>query len=398
MVKLKQVRVRNYKAFEDTTFVPDESGLTVVIGSNGSGKTSLWEVLSLLSRLANGWQVSWLGRQFSGRGRTFVGCLPWHESERELNLQLRLSVGRSKLDSEVDYEVGWSPNPETGQPQLTTESLVFNGKELLRFDSTTGRYDSKSPVQWHFLEKNYPLVLSSIGRQALANTKYSLVREAFEDVAKWGVYRFRVLDLGKDLRDLDIASEPRDSLTLTGDNLAVVLHAWKESPDIYPFAELQSAIRVMLQRAGLDEVQWDVRTEVAGGSVYAFVRFSRPRAASGKTDWFDLAFGPDGFKAYFQLMTALLHPSPLTVIEEPESHLEPRLLDLLGSQLATTAGSGRQVIVTTHSPFLAQLVPIDSVRVLRAKQFDSVPPEVRDGRDLIDAWLTDILHEPSTKQ
>ncbi|MBI3493266.1 MAG: AAA family ATPase [Acidobacteria bacterium] len=231
MTKLVSLKVQNYKAFDDTVFEPDSSGLTVVIGNNGSGKTSLWEVLSLLSRLANGWQIGWLTRQFGGRGRNFLGCLPWHRVDREMLFELHLKTDKPTRDGDIFYKVGWSANAETGEPQLTTEELTCNRVKLLRYDRTTGRYASPSPVHWHFLERNYPLALSSVGRQVLANTKYAAVKDAFDDVAEWGVYRFRVLDLGKSLSDLDIGSGPRESLTVVGDNLPVVLHAWKESPE-----------------------------------------------------------------------------------------------------------------------------------------------------------------------
>lgn len=292
MTKLISLRIKNYKAFEDTVFEPDSKGLTLIIGNNGSGKTSLWEVLSLLARLANGWQVPWLTRQFAGRGRNFLGCLPWHRADQEFSLQLHLRSDKPSRNGEIFYRVGWTANAETGEPQLTTEELHWDKTRLLAYDKTTGRYLKPSPVQWHFLERNYPLVLSTVGRQVLANTRFSAVKDAFDDIARWGVYRFRVLDLGKSLSDLDIGSGPRESLTVVGENLPLVLHAWKESPDQYPFAALRATIRVMLNRMGLEEVDWDVRTEVAGGTVYAFVRFFR--TSGGKSDWFDLAYGPDG--------------------------------------------------------------------------------------------------------
>jgi predicted ATPase len=390
MTKLRSLRIRNYKAFEDTVFEPDSKNLTVVIGNNGSGKTSLWEVLSLIARLANGWQLGWLTRQFAGRGRNFLGCLPWHRADEEFSIELHLQSETKNSHGDIVYRVGWTANAGTGEPQLTTEDLEWDKTRLLSYDRTTARYRSSSPAPWRFLERNYPLVLSTVGRQVLANTRFAAVKDAFDDVARWGVYRFRVLDLGKSLRDLDVGAGPRESLTVVGENLPLVLHAWKEAPDRYPFAALRSTIRVMLNRMDLADVDWDVRTEVAGGAVYAFVRFFRTRGQ--ESDWFDLAYGPDGLKSYFQLAVALLDRSSFVAIEEPESHLEPRLMDLLAAQLEETASS-RQVLITTHSPVLTQLIAPHAVRVLRQQRFEGIPAEV--GRDVMDAWLTDVLHERS---
>ncbi|MBM4395370.1 MAG: AAA family ATPase [Deltaproteobacteria bacterium] len=398
MAALKSLRICNYKAFADTTFEPDEGGLTILIGNNGSGKTSLWEVLSLLSRLASDWQVRWLEFQFNGRGRNFVGCLPWHQSDREMLIEMTLrgdGRGPSSAANELAYRVGWSANPETGLPELTTEEAVCNGKELLRFDRTTGRYspDQSSGVRWHFLERNYPLLLSSVGRQVLANTRFAWVKAMFDEVAAWNPHRFRVLDLGKDFGDLDITKGPLDRLTIIGTNLAPLLHAWKEAPDRWPFETLRSRIRLVLDRAGMERADWDVRTEVAGAVAYAFVRF-RELAGEGRNGrWFDLAFAPDGFKAFFLLATALLSDSPLILLEEPECHLEPRMLDLVADMMKQAAKGGHHVVATSHSPVLAQHLDPACIRILRSGRFLRVPVEVREGKDLVAAWLTDILDE-----
>ncbi len=102
-MRLRRIRIVNYKAFEDFTFEPDTSGLTAIIGPNGSGKTSLWEVVSLVSRLANDWQYGWLERQFRGRARSFVGCLPWRDSAREMLFELDIEDGPK---STCQYSVG----------------------------------------------------------------------------------------------------------------------------------------------------------------------------------------------------------------------------------------------------------------------------------------------------
>lgn len=388
MVRLKSLRVENYKAFEDATFVPDDSRLTVVVGANGSGKTSLWEILGLLSRLAPNWQLKWLDRQFGGRGRSFIGCLPWHQADRELRIEVVLGFGEYSLDKEATYQIGWTPNPETGHPELTTEVLVSEERELLRLNARTGRYESR--LQLYFLEKNYPLMLSAMGRQALQSAGHTALKRAFDDIGRWGVFRFRIMDLGKDFERIDITSGVRENLTTTGDNLLVVLHAWRENPSKTPFVDLRSLVRLLLDRAGLKDVDWDIHTEFAGGSAYAFLRFRR---LSREDSWFDMAYGPDGFKAYLQLMTALLSDHPLVAIEEPENHIEPRLLDLVARQMEASAARGTQVIATTHSPLLAQAVPVRSIRVLRNSRFEQVPDVVKTTGQVMDAWLTEILHD-----
>ncbi|MEW6742218.1 MAG: AAA family ATPase [Planctomycetota bacterium] len=284
-MRLARLSVTNYKAFEDFVFEPDPSGLTTVIGANGSGKTSLWEVLSLMSRLANGWQYEWLERQFRGRGRVF---------------------------------------------------------------------------DW---------------------------------LGTWGVYRFRVLDLMKNLGDLAVGQGPSDSLTTTGDNIARILYRWKTEPNPDRLRAVTDLLAVLLERTGNAAVTWDVATEIAGGTVYPFVRVYQ---SDTRDRWHELAYGPDGFKILLLIVCALNGREDFVVIEEPETHLDPRLMDVVADLLKSATTNGKQVVVTTHSPLLAQELPVGSIRVLTGRRCEAVPETVRVGGDVLAAWLTDVLHEKGT--
>jgi predicted ATPase len=55
-------------------------------------------------------------------------------------------------------------------------------------------------------------------------------------------------------------------------------------------------------------------------------------------------------------------PQPLIVVEEIENGLDPRAAQLILEEIRSAVDSGKvQVILTTHSPYLLNLVPIDSV-------------------------------------
>ena len=64
------------------------------------------------------------------------------------------------------------------------------------------------------------------------------------------------------------------------------------------------------------------------------------------------------------LLAVLRHPdpSPLIVIEEIENGLDPRTLHMVLDEVREVVQSGRsQVILTTHSPYLLDLLPLQTV-------------------------------------
>ncbi len=249
-------------------------------------------------------------------------------------------------------------------------------------------------MRWHFVERGYPLLLSTVARQALAGTKLQGVKEVFDWIATWGVFRFRILDSMKDFDDLALERGQSDALTTTGDNLARMLYAWKEQPNGEALQAISDVFKLLLQRSDYHNVGWDVKAEVAGGTVYLSVRLYKE---DDPDKWHELAFGPDGFKAVLLLASALLSRKSLILVEEPETHLDARLMDLIADMFLQGAKAGKQVIFTTHSPLLAQQVPAACIRVLSRTGSTTLPEEVIQSQQVLTAWLSDVLHERAAR-
>src|SRR5260370_39730447 len=65
------------------------------------------------------------------------------------------------------------------------------------------------------------------------------------------------------------------------------------------------------------------------------------------------------------VLTSKKEPIYLIGIEEPETGIDPHRLDLIASLLQTRASDDTQVIATTHSPVLVDLIPKKSLYVFR---------------------------------
>ena len=100
------------------------------------------------------------------------------------------------------------------------------------------------------------------------------------------------------------------------------------------------------------------------------------------------------FEAFVQevLKTSATYTLPLTAVEEPEAHVHPHAQRALLGQLNALPG---QLLVSTHSPFVASVIDIFSVRLMRkektgnavrsARRFDSA------GKERIDAEGISLL-------
>lgn len=105
----------------------------------------------------------------------------------------------------------------------------------------------------------------------------------------------------------------------------------------------------------------DIRIRKAAS--YLVVQFRHGSNASGK--WFDATQESDGTLRVAGILTALLQepPLPLIAVEEPELTVHPGALPLLLDFLRQ-ASKQSQVIISTHSPELLDLVEVEDVRVV----------------------------------
>ncbi len=114
--------------------------------------------------------------------------------------------------------------------------------------------------------------------------------------------------------------------------------------------------------AGLRRLTGDVRDiKVSKAASYLVAQFRH----GGKGKWFDAGQESDGTLRVAGILTALLQdpPLPLVGIEEPELTVHPGALPLLMDYLRQ-ASDRSQVLLTTHSPELLNLVKADEVRVV----------------------------------
>ncbi len=329
---LTSVRVHNFKALDETGAIKP-GGLTVFIGDNGTGKSSVLEALRLVAALSRqtldealapfgGFDhARWKGG--AKRGRATSLDEPFREYH-PIEITLRGNVGLVKATA-VTRITGQNRNVvafEHEALQVGDESFERGPRE--RPDRSilwqTSWFDD-----WQFLDM-VPGRMGQPVRRTQSGARIRLVPDG-SNLAEYILA----------MRDEEGGSDALEGLVET---LQVILpYAEDVVPDLREGFEREVALLLHEQ----------------GGKG----RFTVP-------GWM-LSTGTLRLVA---LLALLRHPRPpsLLCVEEIENGLDPRTIQLVVNELLNATESGRtQIMVTTHSPYLLDLVPLDSLVLVERK-------------------------------
>ena len=337
-MKIESIKLKNFKAFKSLE-ISNLPSLMILIGANGVGKTTFFDVLGFLSdALKNNI------RQALAKRGGFKEVISRGESGFiEIELQFRLNIaGKNRL---VTYllQIG----NEGGKP--------FVNREILRYKR--GAYGSP----YHFLDFSKGIGYAINNEEDFDKPDEELEREeqklgsedilaikglgqferfkaasAFRNfIESWHVSDFHI-ELARPSREVGYA----EHLSASGENLALVAqYLYENHHDVF-----KDVLTKMQQRVpGVEKVE--AETTVDGRIVLRFKdgAFKDPFVANYVSD------GTIKMFAYL-LMLYDPNPHPRLLIEEPENQLYPILLHELLEEFRLYAEKGGQVFVTSHSP------------------------------------------------
>lgn len=333
---IEELRIENYRALKDVRFTKLPK-LVVVVGANGTGKSTLFDVFSFLKDALAENVSSAVAKRGGFRELVSRG----HEGPVRITLKFRETTGRL-----ATYVLEVAPR----------RGRVVVSREVLRYKRGTG-----PGRPWHFVdfsEGNGTAITneSVYGEPGMEEERaeYKLDDAATLAIKGLGQFQdFRVVSEFRSLIDnwhisnFDIADARSSAeagyaehLSTRGENVAQVAQylydTHRESFD--------QVLEAMRQRIpGVSAV--DAKPTEDGRLVLQF-------HDNTFKDPFVARFVSDGtIKMFVYLL--LLHdpnPHPLIAIEEPENQLYPALLDLLLEEFRDYAQRGGQAFVSTHSP------------------------------------------------
>ena len=338
---LRYFRTENFKAVRASGKV-DFDWLTVFIGNNGVGKSSLIEALEayrdIVTRGMDAAFEKWHGfgyvvtkKKDDQRPRGFF------PSTEPLQLSLRGSWNSPSRVFNVNLTAGVDLGASV--PRITAESLrLAPGNTIIR--TADGRCETANNETLDRVRRVSP------GESAAP-------QDWVQELLRWQFLSLDPSAMGEPARQT--LADGRPVLSRNGSNLGQYLWSLRNA-SVDAFESLLEAMQYVLPYAR--DMQ-PVVTEAIERLVHLEITeqdFKIP-------GW----LLSTGTLRVLALLACLRHPTPppLLVIEEIENGLDPRTLHLVVEEIraAITAGT-TQVILTTHSPYLLDLLDLSHLVVV----------------------------------
>ncbi len=364
---LQQVSIAGYRSIRNIAV--DFRPLLAFIGSNNAGKSNIVDAIDFLaqvheigldaSMLSAGGLESLLHRTNGGRVRNLcfstVAVVQDGEALRvSHSFVLELlgdRFGGFRVASEqltVSSLVGSQFDPNS--LALTQISVMRSGEGFITMgpaDADTGTSTELKALS-RLVDSLHDRKIDKARLFLLGLAPLSPILTAFSE----SVSAARLFDIapGDAREDADTSHYPE--LTRFGSDLPTVLE-WLEEDHPREYGVIIAGLREALP--ALDAIQ--VVRGHRGTRSIEFIMSKGPSPLSAD----DVS---DGTVRYLGLLAGLHDPRvSFIMIEEPENSLHPWMIARLADQLVKAAES-KQIIVTTHSPFLMTKLPLTSIRVV----------------------------------
>lgn len=379
MDRITRLRIENVRACERVEL--EISPFTVLIGENGSGKSTIVEALELLRKAA---EPSFF-QQFYAVHRGMAGLLRKGATDLTIGVVIEDDAG---VEPALDYE--FTLAGRSGGAVVQAERLQIGARAVLRRSGAQGEmFDAgpdgkRVPLAPELLAPDR-LVIASFGVQPattplgrlLAALRGIEVHLNFDTVAAWAA---RSYQLPPSMRS-SVTLQPAERLSLLGFNLA---NAWSalKNVDTGHWDHTMELVRLGLGEA-IDSV--NIVADAAGGNVALAVKRTDMAEAIPAANLSDGQLSWLAFVALAQLNGR----RSLLAIDEPELHLHPSLLGRVISMLASLKGA--PIIVATHSDRVLEVIedPASAVRVCSLGAGGAVSIAHVDA-ELLPRWLAEF--------
>ena len=328
---LNALHVSNYRSLGKNVSITF-GGFTVLVGPNGAGKSNVMDALRFV---ADAMQMGLSGAISTRQG---IGAVRRWSDGRPFDVTIQLEMTLSEGPAHYAFELTGSAANEY-EVKLEWARVTHLG-EVVEFRVERGEWKA-GPEGLRPLLGVKTLALPIVG----GDQRFQELIRALQNITVYTIF--------PDALRVPQKYSPSKPMSRHGDNWVSIL---KDQPESTWKPDLIAALH---QLTG-DTI--DIRIEQAASYLVVQLKHASPHKTS---KWFDAAQESDGTLRVAGIVSALLQepPVPLIGVEEPELTVHPGAIPLLYDHLMQ-ATRRSQVVVTTHSPELLDLVQPDDVRVV----------------------------------
>lgn len=334
--RLTRLTVSNYRSIGENVSI-DFEPLTVLVGINGSGKSNLLDAPRFIAHALTD------GLESAVESRHGFDAIQRDAGGKRGSVRIELALSTESWTATYEIELGRSKALDFAVQSERLEVTDDHDPRVNSFwKNRLGNVISTWPGLDTPVRDKRNLSLIAIG----GDERLAAVVDALRSIETYSLFP-------EELRKAQPPG-PREYLTKFGEN-------WPSIVRRVMSGESAPYLRLALERVTGDIIGVRASRPIAGLNA---VEFEHARG-DGKTKWFPASRQSDGTLRVAGILTALVQEPPLTMIgiEEPEQTVHAGVLGVLADFLAEAAAAST-VVVTTHSPELIDLVPVEGIRVV----------------------------------
>lgn len=364
---LPAIKITGYRPFDSILFrfMP----LQIIVGANGSGKSSLFEFLKFIrdacyQEIPPEIVAGTIGQQI------------FHKPGPD---KLRWSVKVAAKEKIPLYYQGELMGPVGSAriifERVSTKESMDNGvdNDYIFLDFRNGRGSVRDPKDKEFKRKEWDLKKpNQLGLGAITDSTLVTLFNLREYIRGWRFYNS--FNVNNDAIRKSVPTSQEPLLHEDAGNLSAVLfNLMTEQPQA--FAELKSVIKAAIP--GFKDL--NVKARGGPGEVIAFWQ-----EKNIDTD-LSLADLSDGTLRFIAWATLSVMPAPPTLIciDEPDQGVHPRTLPILAGSFEKAA-QRTQVILATHASYFLSQFAFKNIAVMKKQSGKSIYVQVSDSRTLLD--------------
>ncbi len=315
--------------------------LTVFIGNNGSGKSSLieglWTYQETITHGLDAAMQRWLGMEHVWNRRSRHNVTGKGTDEETYENPIRFTLRGRAFGKRFDARMKINAESGINGMLIEQEHLELAGGRVIDRDRDDVEHDGQDR------KRAEPSGIVNTG-ESCAPYDFKLL------VASWQFMCLNPAAMG-----LPVPQKmTRGTAMLNPDGSNLAQYLWEiRNTDVTAFAGIVEAMQTVLPYTS--DFQPNITREVQRT---LFVQMTEGKF---KIPGWLMSTGTMRILALLAVLRKP-DPAPVIVIEELENGLDPRTIHLIVDEIQAAVQSGRsQVIVTTHSPYLLDLLPLSSV-------------------------------------